>query len=802
MADPPVVHGRVRARSRAGSVDGYAVRVALTRAIGADDGALEVPETGSARLDESGDFRIELTGLGAPRGPVTVSVSAPQGLEVFREEYGLQQLAKSLRIPVRTPPRIVVEPSDDPTLGSRTRLTGQVVDKRGRAVPAELAVVIWGVDRPNGSRPSERPLVVTQTQLGGKFTGEWVSDQLARAYGTIAGGKPLEVPLEPDRRLPRNVLLAVDLDEIGAAGDDCDCHGEAATPWAPEPADLANNPEAFTQDLGGGCIDLTMPNRALEEFSYLMAVRTTEPRVQGLAIDTRVTVPPALMSDLLGVSIASQAMGLIRSRPVELRTASLALDVGAARSLVRVDTPPTVAEIAQASWLSEVSYTGGLIEAGLEIAPGRSVLDADHPIDWDYTPTVYLAHRPRPRSPPPLQAGLAGRRVLAREAPPLASPGSRPAPPARRGRLGSAHEVGTGGAARVRRAPRRPPHARPRRARAGQLEAGRGRVRRVAQHDLGRRRRHRRRIHRAGLGHLRRRRGRLQRVELERLAGLRAHLLGRLDAAAARPGLAASLVAAERAHGGRADAWARARASGPRPRSSPTTTAATRSRSSTSRCCGTSSSPTSWPTSGSACSSRSRSRCSTAAKALRWREPLTRFLKHERLRGGFAAIERIADDWVGWDFPESAYSEEAPESIEGELRISFLLPRPRDDDDGAFQIDTWAALAPFIDVDPLELFTAKLNAFAARQRDRVFRDEIAPGIAEQLAQRLRLAFVTSDGGEVEVPVDATLVSRYAEGDAALRLAQPGRRGSRRSRERTSSTSSSGTTASRCHPTPA
>jgi hypothetical protein len=293
------------------------------RTIGADDGALEVPESGSARLDESGDFRIELTGLGAPKGPVTVSVSAPQGLEVFREEYRLEQLAKPLRISVRTPPRIVLEPSDDPTLGSRTRITGQVVDTRGRAVPAELAVVIWGVDRPNGSRPAERPLVVTQTQLGGKFAGEWVSDQLARSYGTIAGGKPLEVPLGVDHRLPRTVLLAVDLDQVGATVDDCDCHSDAATPWAPEPADLTENPEAFAQDLGGGCVDLTMPNRALEEFSYLMAVRTTEPRVQGLEVDTRVMVPPALMSDLLGVSIASQAMGLIRSRPVELRTPSL-----------------------------------------------------------------------------------------------------------------------------------------------------------------------------------------------------------------------------------------------------------------------------------------------------------------------------------------------------------------------------------------------------------------------------------------------------------------------------------------------
>ena len=57
MVDAPVVHGRVRARSRAGSVDGYAVHVALMRAIGADDEALGVPETGargSTRVANSG----------------------------------------------------------------------------------------------------------------------------------------------------------------------------------------------------------------------------------------------------------------------------------------------------------------------------------------------------------------------------------------------------------------------------------------------------------------------------------------------------------------------------------------------------------------------------------------------------------------------------------------------------------------------------------------------------------------------------------------------------------------------------
>ncbi len=86
-----------------------------------------------------------------------------------------------------------------------------------------------------------------------------------------------------------------------------------------------------------------------------------------------------------------------------------------------------------------------------------------------------------------------------------------------------------------------------------------------------------------------------------------------------------------------------------------------------------------------------------------------------------ASTPSSASPTTGWDgtSPTRAYAEEAPEILEGELRISFLLPRPRDAADGAFQVDTWAPLAPFLDIDALELFTAKLNGLNARNRDRV-----------------------------------------------------------------------------------
>jgi hypothetical protein len=77
------------------------------------------------------------------------------------------------------------------------------------------------------------------------------------------------------------------------------------------------------------------------------------------------------------------------------------------------------------------------------------------------------------------------------------------------------------------------------------------------------------------------------------------------------------------------------------------------------------------------------------AKARRWRATLLEWLRRPELGTGFDAIERIATNWDGWDYPEHRFSEEAPEELDGELRISFVIPRPHDDADGAFRIDQW-----------------------------------------------------------------------------------------------------------------
>ncbi len=755
-----VVRGRVRPRTRSGDVDGYTIRVSFDQVVMIDDDPLVVPVSGSARLGRDGEFEVSLGAAGEPTDPVHIAVVAPNGTAVFEDHVAVASLAKPLRLQVPTLERFTIAPSDDPTLGVRARITGRVIDVRGRPVASELPVVVWGIDpSDDATEPAPRPLVITATQANGHFGADWVPDVLRRAFGRVSGGPPVAIPLDDANRLVHAITLVIDVDDV-LDGELPECCADTA-PRAPDPQDLTANPSAFSQDLGGRCVDLTTPNRALEEFSYFMAVRTTEPTVKGVTLGVRRPVPSDLLTDLLGVAIASEAIGFTRSSRRALPTQSLTLDVDAARQLVRSDRPPTVSEIARTAWLSELGFTRGLIDAGIRSTTGRSPLDADHPVDWDDTPTIYLAidvahgHLLHYREVWRADGYSLGDLLY-----------SLPLAPNQRRQVA------------VLDWDRRAVSAREERLEfEEELDALLSRDRDI-QEIVG------------------------SELHEETSAGSRNTTWG------AAGGIGAGFIGsgfgifggvAGGGSGSDSSSWQRSArsfsadgAQSLRDRVSQRSSALRSQRSSVVQSVAqgeTLRAETEVVANYNRCHAitveyfevlrhllvthelADVQECLfvplpivpfTRGKALRWREPLGRYLRDRRLRRGFDAVERIADNWEGWDFPESRYSEEAPEVLEGELRISFLLPRPRDDVDGQFQIDMWEPFSPFLPIDALELFTAQLNDRTARERDRVFREEIAPGIAEMLVQQLRFAYVTADGGEIEVPMDATLVSRYAE----------------------------------------
>ena len=151
------------------------------------------------------------------------------------------------------------------------------------------------------------------------------------------------------------------------------------------------------------------------------------------------------------------------------------------------------------------------------------------------------------------------------------------------------------------------------------------------------------------------------------------------------------------------------------------------------------------------------------AKVLRWREALNRTLLKRSLQPAFDAIERIQVNYVGVDFPLGAFAEEPLEGLEGELRVRITIARPRDPkkDEADYFEKVWPFWPRLIGGNPADVY----DRFLANQqfKDIIFRDQLAPQIAEQFIASLHVVLIDEAGAEEEAHLDPTLASKYRTG---------------------------------------
>ncbi|HEU4656669.1 MAG TPA: hypothetical protein VFR97_04050, partial [Capillimicrobium sp.] len=236
----------VTAAARKPPAAGYLVQASLVveQRLAEGDGkeTLRLATGGSARVGDDGAWaiRIDVEGDGSPVGSVDLTVSAPDGTTVLTRTLAAEQIAKPIPLKVAAVEVPAFEPAALPATGERPLLAGRVVDEAGRETPAHLAVAIWATTR--GDDGDLRPVAVTETQPGGFFTALWPAEAFRRAEGRVNGLDPVPVRLDADGRLPRDLLLVLDLGELP---DDAECSCHEAPPRAPEPADLVRNPAAF-----------------------------------------------------------------------------------------------------------------------------------------------------------------------------------------------------------------------------------------------------------------------------------------------------------------------------------------------------------------------------------------------------------------------------------------------------------------------------------------------------------------------------------------------------------------------------
>jgi len=156
-------------------------------------------------------------------------------------------------------------------------------------------------------------------------------------------------------------------------------------------------------------------------------------------------------------------------------------------------------------------------------------------------------------------------------------------------------------------------------------------------------------------------------------------------------------------------------------------------------------------------------------KALRWRDPLSRYLRDRNLAGGFDAIERILTGYVDSDLPPARYADEAVTELWGELRVEMDIRRPREprenEDINDYLNKNWNAWNVLFGPGA----AARAYDQSVRERalaDKIFADELAPRIARAFADTLQFElWIDVNGTPVYIPVgaDFTMVSDYRAG---------------------------------------
>jgi acetyl esterase/lipase len=755
-----VIKGTVSAESQSFNkiVVGFRVGASIVRTIKVDNAHVDTQNSASATVDSQGAFTLTLEGDGDTKDPITLNVSTPDGTEVYRTELAQEQVQQPLAIKVEGLEQLNIQPIET----QAGRINGRVIDENGTAIPSGLPVVIWAVDANDADDDQTPvPVVISKTQSGGYFSADWTAHAFSNAYGRVNGSKAVPIPLDDAKRLPNRILLVLDVPEK----DDDDHRTVPAV--APDPRDLTNNPAEFSQDLGRGCIDLTTPNRTIEEFTYNMVVRTSEPDVKGVTLNARRTVPPRLLDQLVDASMLHELITTGKAaNSVSIK--DIDLDVHTAAQLVVNDHPATASEIKRAAWLSETGWIKDLIGAVID-PPVRQILDADTAIDWDLTPTLYEAVT--------LARGhiLEYREVWRADGYSLGDLlNSLPLAPGQRRRIAVVDWERRTTTAREESLEYEE-----------QLDAFVSRDRDINE------------IVGSRLGE--ELRAGSQNTTWGASGGIGAGFIG--------TGFGIFGGVSGSSGGSQSSAWQDSsrqfagdslqslrdrvmqRSSSVRDQRS--TVVQTAAQGETLRA------ETETVANYNHCHAMTVEYFEVLrhflitheladvreclfipmpmnqfdrGKALRWQTPLAGRLKDPKLLPGFGAVRRIADNWEGWDYPLSRYSEEPLQVLQGELRVSFVLPRPRDKDDGAYDPMAWKFYIPFLSESANELWTRKIQKSIAdygaeqiAQRDRDFRDKVAPEIAKSVVEHMRFWFVTADGSEFEVPLDATLVSRYAEG---------------------------------------
>ena len=785
----------------------------------------------TADVAPSGSFSLSLPDADKVKEPVTLEVLTPPGQVLTSKAYSLNDLKNAIEIPVEPQPTFTVTASTDLTLGQNLKLAGRVLDKSGQRQASNLEVVLWG--RPKAAtggapQPPFEVVVITRTDASGYFSDDYPRGDFTDAYGVVGAGNGLTVPVPLEgSAFPKQVVLVVDIPPTAVA-DGCDCLGDV--PRAPDPADLVNSPGTYSADLGGKCVQLTIPNRALEEFSFYSVVRTTEPEIKGLHLRQGRPVPDFVIKNLASLLGLQPQSGQLTARTFSSGAADTAATAAAAAGTPIAGTPiatapapgttataaPTTATAPTATGApgTAPAPTGGTVGTVTGVASTAFHLDADTLRkqlilrDPESVNITQLAKAERLSTLTGITEAL---RILARPPIPGRGPMSAQNPAAwdEDSAFYQATTIAHGHLLHFKQVWRADGYS------LGDLlyslPLAPGQKKQVATIDYDRREVAARSEQLSAEERLSATISRDRDISEIVNSTLSQSSRGgsHADVSGGGGGIGAGffgsgfgLLIGGGGGGGQASstAWQNSSrdvaANSLQQLRDNTQQAASSMRGMRSTVVQTVQQGEAMTVQTESVANYNHCHALTieyfevlrhlqvsqevadvqeclfipllmtpfdSAKALRWRNALRRYLRDPSLAGGFDALHRIATNYAGADFPAARFADEPIQDLEGELLISFHIPRPADDANDAFVPAHWSPLGFFLPLAAGVLFDAYLSQRLKAERDQVFATQIAPRIVEKFITQMQFAYIDAGGNATAVSLEPTLISNFVGG---------------------------------------
>ena len=143
------------------------------------------------------------------------------------------------------------------------------------------------------------------TDRAGNFSMPYPPGAFTEAQALISATPNSPATIQVTNQTIADDFLYLLLKDVGCldagCNEDCDCDTPKRASRLPDQMDLIESDE-YTQDIGGSCINLSTPNRTLNEFNYQAIVRTSDPDVANYTlkkVDYRKEgIDPVLFSDI------------------------------------------------------------------------------------------------------------------------------------------------------------------------------------------------------------------------------------------------------------------------------------------------------------------------------------------------------------------------------------------------------------------------------------------------------------------------------------------------------------------------